>query len=151
MKDKILVSACFLGQLVRYDGKGKTLLHPLLNQWQDEQRFISICPEVIGGLAIPRAPAERQGENIITCEGTDVTKQFITGAEKAVALCQQFNIRFALLKESSPSCGSNTIYDGTFSEIKIAGQGVCTQLLRQHGIQVFSEVNLDKLVVLLDK
>ena len=151
MKDKILVSACFLGQQVRYDGKDKTLLNPLLNQWKNEQRLVSICPEVTGGLAVPRAPAEIQEKKVITCEGRNVTKQFLSGAEQALALCQRLNIRFALLKESSPSCGSNTIYDGTFSEIKIAGQGVCTQLLRKHGIQVFSELNLDKLVFLLDK
>jgi uncharacterized protein YbbK (DUF523 family) len=151
MHDKILISACFLGQKVRYNGKVKTLLNPLLSQWQAEKRLVGICPEIVGGLTVPRAPAEIQGQNVITCDGDDVTKQFISGAKQALALCQQHNIRFALLKESSPSCGSSTIYDGTFSEIKIKGQGVCSQLLREHGIQVFSEDTINNLLNLLDR
>jgi len=151
MYEKILVSACFLGQKVRYDGQAKTLLHPLLVQWKQEQRLISICPEITGGLAVPRAAAEIQEKKVITCDGDDVTQQFMSGAKQALALCQQHNIRFALLKESSPSCGSQTIYDGTFSERKIKGQGVCSQLLRQNGIQVFSELTIDQLAVLLNK
>ncbi len=151
MHDKILISACFLGQKVRYNGKIKTLLNPLLSQWQEEERLVVICPEIVGGLSVPRAPAERQGLNVMTCDGDNVTQQFISGAKQALALCQQNNIRFALLKESSPSCGSSTIYDGTFSEIKIKGQGVCSQLLREHGIQVFSELTINSLPTLLDK
>lgn len=151
MHEKILISSCFLGEKARYNGKVKALLNPLVKQWQKEQRLIGICPEVIGGLAIPRSPAEIRGESVITCDGNDVTKQFVFGAEQALALCQQHNIRFALLKEFSPSCGSDTIYDGTFSERKIKGQGICSQLLRQHGIQVFSELTMNNLLVLLDK
>jgi uncharacterized protein YbbK (DUF523 family) len=151
MHDKILVSGCLLGQKVRYNGKIIPLLNPLLTQWHKEQRLISVCPEVIGGLLVPRAPAEIQGINVITSDGDDVTKQFTSGAKQALALCQKHNIRFALLKESSPSCGSSTIYDGTFSERKIEGQGICTQLLQKNGIQVFSEQTIDKLLGLLDK
>ncbi len=151
MHDKVLISSCLLGEKVRYNGKVKALLNPLIKQWQKEQRLIGICPEVIGGLTIPRSPAEIRGESVITCDGNDVTKQFVSGAEQALALCQQYNIRFAILKESSPSCGSDTIYDGTFSERKIKGQGICSQLLRQHGIQVFSELTMNNLLVLLDK
>lgn len=151
MHDKILISACFLGKKVRYNGEVKTLLHPLIALWQQQQRLMSICPEVSGGLAVPRAPAEIRGQHVITCDGDDVTEPFLSGARQALSLCQQYQIRFALLKESSPSCGSNTIYDGTFSAKKISGQGVCSKLLRQHGIQVFSELTIDHLVVLLDK
>jgi len=151
MHDKILISGCLLGQKVRYDGKGKAIQSDLLKQWQQEQRLISVCPEVIGGLPVPRAPAERQGQKVMTNDGDDVTQAFVSGAEQALALCKQHHIRFALLKESSPSCGSNTIYDGTFSDRKINGQGICSQLLQQHGIQVFSELTINQLVELLDK
>jgi uncharacterized protein YbbK (DUF523 family) len=151
MFDKILISSCFLGQKVRYNGKVQPLLDPLLIQWQKEARLMSICPEIVGGLAVPRAPAERQGGEIITILGENVTQQFTSGAMAALALCQQHNIRFALLKESSPSCGSDTIYDGTFKGKKIKGQGLCSQLLRQYGIQVFSELTINQLVLLLDR
>lgn len=128
MKEKILISGCFLGQLVRYNGKIKTFSHPLLENWRKEQRLVSVCPEVVGGLLVPRPAAEIQGNRVVTYDGLDVTDKFVTGAEKALALCQHHKIRFALLKEYSPSCGSQMIYDGSFSENKIIGQGICTQL-----------------------
>ena len=151
--DKILVSGCFLGERVRYNAKVKSLASELLNQWHQQGRLISICPEVIAGLPVPRPPAEIKPntQQVITIENINVTKQFEHGAHQALLLCQRHNIRFALLKESSPSCGSNTIYDGSFSQKKIAGEGVTTKLLRQHGIQVFSELTINQLLVLLDK
>ena len=153
MFDKILISQCFLGDKVRYDGEAKALVHPLMTLWQQQQRFISICPEVAGGLSVPRAPAEMNPKSgrIITQTGNNVTEQFKSGAKKALAICQKHQIRFALLKESSPSCGSNFIYDGSFSNAKIAGQGLTSQLLISAGIRVFSEDNLEELANLLDK
>jgi uncharacterized protein YbbK (DUF523 family) len=153
MHDKILISRCFLGDNVRYNSEVIQFNHALLTLWQKENRFIAICPEVAGGLPVPRDPAEQEphSNNVITISGTNVTKEFNLGANKALTLCQQHNIRFAILKESSPSCGSALIYDGSFSNKKIAGQGVTTKLLTQAGIKVFSEDNLQQLVSLLDK
>lgn len=151
---KILISGCFLGQKVRYDGGHNDLTHHLIRQWSADGRLISICPEVVAGLPIPRPPAEiqqRNGERIITTIlGDDVTDAFQRGAKQALVLCQRHNISYALLKESSPSCGSSTIYDGHFSNKKITGEGATTALLREYGIQVFSEKNIDELMVLLD-
>ncbi|GAA0823769.1 DUF523 domain-containing protein [Colwellia asteriadis] len=152
MQDKILVSACFLGKKVRYNGEVKSLSNQLITQWQQEGRLMAICPEVEGGLPVPRSPAEinRNSGKVFTCDGTDVSEAFYLGAQRALALCQQFNIRFALLKESSPSCGSATIYDGSFNGSKVEGAGVTTTLLRKHGIHVFSEKNLSELANLID-
>ncbi|KGJ97324.1 DUF523 domain-containing protein [Colwellia psychrerythraea] len=139
--DKILISACFLGQRVRYNGEIKSFTNPTLEKWRQEGRLVAICPEVISGLPVPRAPAEinPKTNKVITIENIDVTKQFNYGAKQALDLCKKHKIKFALLKESSPSCGSQVIYDGSFSQQKIAGEGVTTKLLRQHGIMVFSE------------
>ena len=152
MFDKILISRCFLGERVRYNGKITSLSHRLITLWQQQQRFIAICPELSGGLSVPREPAEQQiiSGKVITVSGNNVTKQFNTGAQCALTLCQEHNIRFALLKESSPSCGSTTIYDGSFNHKKIAGQGVTTILLEQHGIKVFSEHTIEALANCLD-
>lgn len=113
---RILVSSCFLGEKVRYDGKSKSLINDTLLLWKKQKQLISFCPEVAGGLSVPRQPAEIQQNNglIITCDGEDVSRQFIKGAQRALDICQQHDIHFALLKESSPSCGSTTIYDGSF-------------------------------------
>jgi len=151
--DKILISACFIGARVRYNGKIKALENELLAQWQEQGRLVSICPEVIAGLPVPRPPAEIDvsTNKVITCDGLDVTPQFMCGAQLALSLCQKQSIRFALLKESSPSCGSNTIYDGSFSQKKISGAGLTTRLLRQHGIQVFCENSITELAELIDR
>jgi len=150
--EKILISACFLGERVRYNGEIKALADEQINSWQQQGRLIAICPEVIAGLPVPRSPAEINPANkqIITSDGQDVTVQFNHGAEQALLLCQRHKIRFALLKESSPSCGSNTIYDGSFSNKKISGEGVTTKLLRRHGVQVFSEESIADLARLIE-
>lgn len=153
MFDKILVSRCFLGENVRYNNETIPLNHPLLTLWQQQSRIVAICPEVSGGLSVPREPAEQQpnSDEIITISGVNVSGQFNFGAKQALILCQQHNIRFAVLKESSPSCGSTLIYDGSFSNKKITGQGVTCKMLSQEGIKVFSEKNLQELANLLDK
>ena len=148
--EKILISGCFLGLNVRYNGQEKALHHASINLWLRQKRLITVCPEVAGGLSVPRAPAEIQKSGqIIDNLGVDVTKQFSTGAEHALALCQAHQIKYALLKESSPSCGRHMIYDGSFSNKKISGQGLTCQLLLKAGVQVFSEQNIDQLEQLI--
>jgi len=146
--EKILVSACLLGDKVRYDGGSQQLVDHSLLRWQLQQRLVKICPEVSGGLPVPRAPAEidRFTNRVITRQAIDVTDEFTRGAELALKLCQLHHIRFALLKESSPSCGSTTIYDGSFSNIKINGEGITARLLTSNGIKVFSEKNIELLI-----
>lgn len=153
MFDKILISRCFLGDNVRYNKIALKFAHPLVILWQQQERFITICPEVSGGLSVPREPAEIQQINneIITKSGINVSAEFNLGAQQALRLCQQHKIRFALLKESSPSCGSTFIYDGSFTNKKVLGKGVTSQLLIQNNIRVFSENTLDTLEQLLDK
>lgn len=140
---KILVSACLMGEKVRYDGNDNLLQHPLMQRWQQEQRLLMICPEVAGGLSVPRAPAEQIGTRIITCDGADVTVAFQCGAWRAQQLAQQQGVVMAILKARSPSCGVGQIYDGSFSRRLIAGDGVTAAALRQLGITVFSELQLD--------
>ena len=147
MKERIFISACFLGDKVRYDGKYKALVNPVLLFWSKQNRLIRGCPECLGGLPVPREPAEIQQNSsmIIDVKGNNVTQAFRLGAQKALDICLKENIKYALLKQSSPSCGSESIYDGSFSNKKIKGKGVTAQLLFEHGIKVYSENNLDEL------
>ncbi|MES2870262.1 MAG: DUF523 domain-containing protein [Pseudomonadota bacterium] len=152
MSPKVLVSRCLLGHRVRYDG-GASGPYPQLAQWQAEGRVIALCPEVAGGLPTPRAPAEIPGgqgvavldgtASVMTNDGEDVTEAFVSGAHLALALAQQHGIRIAILKSNSPSCGNLLTYDGSFSGVKVQGQGVTAALLTRAGIQVFSELELD--------
>lgn len=141
----ILVSSCLLGHCTKYSGGHN--LHPFFEK--ERQHILPVCPEVMGGLATPRPPAEIVGGSgndvigglcrICTEAGADVTEAFLTGARKALALARAHHVRFAVLKESSPSCGSHTIYDGTFSGVKREGEGAAAALLRANGITVYSE------------
>lgn len=150
--EKIFISACFMGENVRYDGGHQSLTHQAIIQWKEQNRLVSGCPECLGGLPVPRPPAEIQqkNQNIITITGKDVTDSFHSGALKALEICLKHNIKYALLKESSPSCGSTTIYNGLFSNTKIEGQGVTAQLLTKHGITVFSEKTIDVLITKIE-
>ena len=151
---KLLVSACLLGNPVRYDGKAKTLDHNGLHYLQQQGRVIAFCPEVAGGLPVPRPAAEimaGDGNAVIagtaqvrTREGNDVSEYFLAGAELALALCQQHDISTALLTELSPSCGSGRIYDGSFTRQSITASCVTTALLQQHGVKVFSQFEIDE-------
>lgn len=150
---KILVSRCLLGHRVRYDG-GAHGPYDLLQQWLDEGRVVALCPEVAGGLPTPRPPAEIAGGQgaqvldgrlpVLTIDGADVTSAFIEGAQLALELVHEQGIRLALLKARSPSCGNLENYDGTFSGVRVAGEGVTAALLRRAGVQVFNEQQLNE-------
>ena len=145
---KILVSSCLLGQAVRYDGASKPLPFAELLAWQQAGWVVPCCPEVAGGLPVPRPPAECQPDGrILTVHGEEVTAAFARGAEQALALCRLHDIRIALLKEGSPSCGSGVIYDGHFAGRCIPGEGMTTRLLRAAGIAVYSEAHWPQLLV----
>ena len=141
---KILISACLVGDKVRYDGH--TNYTPLYKELLNEYELVPFCPEVEGGLSIPRNPSEIQGDKVVSNKGKDVTNNFVEGAKKALLICQYLNIDTAILKDGSPSCGVYEIHDGSFTDKKISGQGVTAKLLREHGITVYSESEIEKLL-----
>jgi len=147
--DKILISACLLGAPVRYNGQDLLVQSGIVNNWLADDRIIPFCPEVSAGLPTPRAPAEIQGgsglsvlqgtTNVTQNDGVTVTDDFLVGAHNALELCLQHKIKIAILTESSPSCGSSTVYSGDFSGTKMAGSGVTSALLMNNGIRVFNQ------------
>jgi uncharacterized protein YbbK (DUF523 family) len=158
----ILVSACLLGQAVRYDGEHKRCDSKILQRWLRQGRVVPVCPEVAGGLPVPRPPAEiangaggmkvLAGEAVVmNSNGSDVSELFVRGARQALGNALSKDIRIAVLKEGSPSCGTGYIYDGTFSHTIVTGLGVTAALLRQNGIHVFSEAQLAEADNLLKK
>lgn len=132
---KVLVSACLLGIPCRFDGKSKEYDTDSLIS----QEIIPFCPECYGGLPIPRASSEIQNDRVVSSIGRDVTKQYQKGAESAVLLCKKLGIRYALLKSKSPSCGVGKIYDGSFSETLVDGDGITARALKQIGVRVYPE------------
>ena len=146
----LLVSACLLGQPVRYNAVSVANLAEEIDGWGVCVRLIPVCPEMLGGLPAPRAPAEIQlksAESVIVHDnvGRDVTAAFRLGVDRVLQRALGDGCTMALMKSKSPSCGSGVIYDGTFSGTQIPGDGVTTALLKGHGIQVFTELQLDDL------
>lgn len=150
MRQPILISACLLGMPCRYDGGSKPLPHlvDLINQ---NQILIPICPEVQGGLAIPRLPAEIIGGDgtmvlqgkarVVNQKGADYTEGFLNGAKAVLRMANDLNPKLIILKSKSPSCGSGEIYDGSFSGRLRHGDGVTAALLKQAGFEVCTELD----------
>ncbi len=155
---KILVSSCLLGEDVRYDGDNSSIAYNPSFKFSTKELFMDIlcdneiysfCPEVSGGLGTPRLPAEITSHEkpfkIQNKDGEDVTVNFLIGAKNALDLCKEENIKVALLKANSPSCGNIQTYDGTFSETLIDSQGMTARLLNENGIETFNENQLKEL------
>jgi len=139
--EKVLCSACLLGFHCRYDGK--SIRDKQVMALTCEKILIPVCPEQLGGLPVPRIPSEIRGDQVISEEGVDVTVQFEKGARETLKLAELTGCKTAILKQRSPSCGSGQVYDGTFSGKVIAGEGITTRLLRESGVNVISEEDLE--------
>lgn len=146
----ILVSACLLGINCKYTGDNNKNTNVI--EYLKDKEFMLICPEQLGGLSTPRQPAEiisldgyavlKGGSSVVDNKRQNVTDCFLKGAQESLKIAKIYNCKEAILKEGSPSCGSNFIYDGTFSSTKKKGAGVTTALLRSNGINVISEKEL---------
>jgi uncharacterized protein YbbK (DUF523 family) len=142
------ISACLGGALCRYDGQHQAVAQ--LVKLVQAGQAVMVCPEVLGGLPIPRDPAEIVGGDgndvwahqakVITATGEDVSEQFMAGAKLAYQKLQELGITQLILKEKSPSCGSQMIYDGNFSGVKKEGVGVASAYFLQQGMSVMSDV-----------
>lgn len=135
MKEKLLVSACLLGENCKYNGGNN--YDPAVEALRERFELVPVCPERLGGLPAPRAPSERVGEKVLNREGVDVTDAFRLGAEKALEIAVAHGVRRAILQERSPSCGCGRIYDGSFSGKLVPGMGVAARLLADNGIEIF--------------
>ena len=139
---KIAASACLCGIPCRYDGRDNRV--EAIARLYQQGRVQAVCPEVQGGLPVPRTPCELCGGRVLDRDGGDRTDAFLQGAQKALQLAVWAGARVAVLKEGSPSCGCRRIYDGSFSGVKIPGMGVAARLFQQEGIRVFSENELEE-------
>jgi uncharacterized protein YbbK (DUF523 family) len=142
--ETILVSACLLGVNCKYSGGNN--LCPQVLKLKEKYHLIPVCPEQLGGLPTPRPASECQGEQVVSCRGQDVTAAFLSGAQEAVKLAQEFGCKKAVLKARSPSCGLGEIYDGTFTGTKVPGDGVTARMLKKAGLEVCTEAQLSALL-----
>ncbi|PLR87016.1 DUF523 domain-containing protein [Bacillus sp. V33-4] len=146
----ILVSSCLAGLKCRYNGTDS--LEKKIQELVDQDKAVMVCPELLGGFSTPREPAEIIGgtgkevlagtARVVERSGEDVTDLYIKGAYQTLELAKKLNATYIVLKEFSPSCGSQIIYDGSFRNKKTSGKGVTTALLKQEGFKVISEREL---------
>ncbi len=145
---KILISACLIGVNCRYNGGGE-----LAKDWMEvlkDHQLIPVCPEQLGGMSTPREPSEIVCESPLCVEsesGTDVTHAFESGASASLELGKLLGASCAILKERSPSCGVNLIYDGTFRGVRIPGMGITARLLKGAGLRLYSEEELERFIM----
>ena len=139
--EKLLISACLTGENCKYDGGNNALPPETLAALRARYELVPVCPERLGGLPTPRVPSERQGGRVVSRTGEDVTAAFRRGAEEALRSARENGCRRALLKANSPSCGSGTIYDGSFSGTLTGGYGVAAELLIYEKIEVFGDIS----------
>jgi len=154
--EKILISACLIGQPVRYDGTAKPVRNTWVKRWHRQGRLIPFCPEVAGGFAIPRLPAEIEPDadalavlqghgRVLDVEGNDVTHGFVAGAKATLSAAQTAGCSHAILMNGSPSCGMGFIYSGHFDGERRGGIGVTTALLQDYGIRVWPQNRIEAL------
>lgn len=145
-----IISACLCGVNCKYSGKNN-LNSKCVDIFKNGEAIL-VCPEQLGGLSTPRNPAEIQGTSkgvlsgrdvILDNENIDVTKEFLKGAYETLYIAKLSNATKAILKEGSPSCGVNYIYDGSFSGRKIKGKGLTAIILENNGINVMSDTDLE--------
>lgn len=140
---KITVSACLLGRNCKYNG-GNNRSQAVLDFLKGHV-VIPVCPEVTGGLPVPRVPVELKGGRAINKNGEDVTAYFRRGVEQTMARLSAEEIDLAILQPRSPSCGCREIYDGSFSGKKISGKGLFAQALADAGIPLQSAEELENI------
>ena len=138
--EKILVSACLLGVNCKYNGKNNK--NDKVLEYIKDKYVIPICPEDFGGLSTPRIPSEIKRNKVINKNNEDLTDNFIKGAYNLLEIAKTLGIKKALLKQKSPSCGSGKIYDGTFTDNIINGDGITTKILKENNIEVITEEDL---------
>ena len=142
---KALVSACLLGENCKYSGGNN--LDPRVAEWLRRKGLaaVPVCPEVLGGLPVPRTPAEIVEGVVTTRDGEDVDKAFRRGAALALETARREGAALAVLQPRSPSCGVREVYYGTFSGRKVPGRGVFARLLAENGFRLLEPEDLESL------
>lgn len=136
------ISKCLCGYDYTYRGDSNRI--EALELIDKKGEAVLICPEVLGGLSIPRDPAEIVSEDplrVQTVNGKNVTKEYVEGAQKALEILKAHDIEYVILKSRSPSCGLNHIYDGTFFHNVIDADGIFVRLLKKEGYKIYTEEN----------
>ena len=140
---QVVVSACLVGECCKWSGGSNTNEELVRLLHERGLSVVPVCPEVAGGLAVPREPAELLANGrVATRSGADVTESFELGAEACMNKLDEAGCcpwcTVCVLQPKSPSCGKGFVYDGTFSGNLIRGDGLFVQRLKRAGYSVLT-------------
>jgi uncharacterized protein YbgA (DUF1722 family)/uncharacterized protein YbbK (DUF523 family) len=136
-KRRLGVSACLLGESVRYDGghKHDRWLTDVLGRYFE---FVPVCPEVEIGLGTPREPIRlerhRDGVRLMApASGTDHTAAMNVYAAKRTRALARDKLCGYILKKDSPSCGMERVrlYDATGAAQRTGRGAFATALMQR--------------------
>ncbi len=136
----IMVSACLMGENCKYTG-GNNYSAKVM-EYVKGHEVIAVCPEVMGGLPVPRVPCEIVNGVVTNKDGISCDEEFRNGAEMALKIAVENKVDLVILQSRSPSCGVKEVYDGTFTGTKIPGKGIFASLLAASGIKVLDVEDL---------
>lgn len=139
-KKKVLVSACLLGRNCKYNG-GNNYSEKVM-QFLKDKEVIEVCPEVAGGLPVPRPSVELVNGVAMNRNGENVDRYFREGVRRVMEQIRGMEIELAVLQPRSPSCGARQVYDGSFTGTLIPGEGLLARALREAGIPVIEASEL---------
>lgn len=147
---KILVSRClYEADMEGYEGEGRAVTDVRFKTLKERGLLVPVCPESLGGKEISGVDAQIKDGKVISAAGKDITKQYISGSEKAAEYAVRNGFICAILRDTSPMCGSTKVYDGTFTGTLVEGEGFAAERIRKAGIPVFTEDQLDEVMKLL--
>ena len=137
---KILVSACLLGDNVKYNG-GNNKSSSVLNFIKGHE-VMSFCPEILAGFSVPRKAIEMKGEDLISVDGENLNEYMTLSLSRIDKIIKDFKPDLAILKSRSPSCGKDKIYDGSFTHTLTDKDGYASKYLKDNNIKVISEEDI---------
>ena len=142
---KVLVSACVLGCNCKYNGRNNR--NEAVIEYLKGKEVLSICPEMLANMPIPRPCAEIVDEVVMDDKGNNVDSDYRKAVALALEKIEGEKIDLAILQSRSPTCGVNNIYDGTFTGKLISGQGLFAKaLIRNRKIQCFCRISVGRRV-----
>lgn len=108
-KPKIVVSACLLGENVRFNG-GHSRSRYVTDVLDRYFEWVPVCPEVGMGMSIPREPIRLVGDETAprllgTDTGTDYTEDMSRFAEGWLTALPDREVHGFIMMKKSPSCG----------------------------------------------
>jgi uncharacterized protein YbgA (DUF1722 family)/uncharacterized protein YbbK (DUF523 family) len=136
-KIKLGISACLLGETVRYDG-GHKLDRFLTDTFGQYVQYFPVCPEVECGLGVPRESMYLEGNpdspRLITSRTKqDMTERMVSWAKKRAAELEKEDLCGFIFKSDSPSSGMGRVkvYNEKGMPVK-KGIGMFARIFMEH-------------------